>query len=119
MSGLLREPPEPSELKERLRALHKDLQGALGARGGESAVWVGMLLPSYLWRHWGEELKALGITWQDFLSLLRQHSRDIVSWALEGKLTWQELVRRIVQSIEGRRGADLLSYLAESEKKAE
>lgn len=109
---LLREPPEPSELKERLKALHRDLQGALGARSGESAVWVGMLLPSYLWRHWGEELKASGLTWQDFLSLLRQHSKDIALWALEGTLSWQELVNRIAHTIEGRKRSNLLCYLA-------
>lgn len=111
MGELLQMPPEPSGLKERLKAFHRDLQGALGVQGGEAAIWVGMLLPSYLWRYWGVQLKASGLTWQDFLSLLRQHSKDIVLWALEEKLTWQELVHRIALSVKERRKTDLLSYL--------
>ena len=105
-------PPEPVELKRRIRALHEELRASLGDRSSTAAAWVGMLLPSYLWRFWGEELKDAGVTWQGFLSALKLHSRDVARWAIHEELPWQDLVARVARSLERRKGEDLLSYLA-------
>jgi len=116
----LKVPPEPLELKSRIKALHRELEGVLERRSSEAAVWAGMLLPSYLWEHWGGELSAVGVRWQDFLRVLKRHSGDIAAWALRDQLSWEELVRRVTATLGSSRQPDLMSFLggrpAESEK---
>jgi hypothetical protein len=104
-------PPEPLDLKSRIKALHRELEGVLGGRGLEAAIWAGMLLPSYLWEHWGGELSAAGVKWQDFLKVLKRHSGDVVAWALRDQLSWEELVRRVAAALGGSRQLDLTSFL--------
>uniref|UniRef100_A0A7J3X6U5 Uncharacterized protein n=1 Tax=Thermofilum pendens TaxID=2269 RepID=A0A7J3X6U5_THEPE len=70
-----------------------------------------MLLPTYLWEHWGRELSAAGVKWQDFLKILKRHSGDIAAWALRDQLSWEELVRRVAAAVGGPRQLDLVSFL--------
>lgn len=46
-------------------------------------VWAGNKLPKYLWDHWKNDLKPLGITWQRFMRILR-HRTDCRSHVVSG-----------------------------------
>ncbi|ABL78802.1 hypothetical protein [Thermofilum pendens] len=109
MSASLSEPPEPLEIKEKIRALRSALGAGLEA--DRLAVWTGNMLARYLWGAWGAELKRAGFTWQSFMSLLKLHTDDVVAWALRDNLSWGELVRRVISSVEGRRRSDLSRFL--------
>jgi len=104
-------PPEPLDLKSRIKALHRELGGVSEERGSEAAIWAGMLLPSYLWEYWGGELRAAGVKWQGFLKVLKAHREDIAAWALRDQLSWEELVRRVAATLGGSRQRDLMSFL--------
>jgi hypothetical protein len=105
-------PPEPLEIKERIKIFRSAL--GPGREGDNLAVWAGNMLARYLWRHWGEALKHEGVSWQMFMSLLKDATGDMVDWAVRGSLPWGALVRKIEESIERRRKSDLMRYLSSS-----
>lgn len=99
-------PPEPidikNSIKERRRSLEKEGEKYhdYGEWVDSMAVWFGNILPSYLWRYWKDKLVGHGYTWQKFLRILRLHTSDIILWAIYDKLSWSDLVGRIIDSIE-------------------
>ncbi len=52
----------------------------------------------YVWSFWGEHLKALGLKWQDFLSVFSEVSDGVVGW-VEGRVGWGELVSRLREAV--------------------
>ena len=96
MSKKANVPPEPTEIRNAMKAL-------IGRTTGETdkwqslAAWYGNRLPQYLWTNlgWKKELTQKGWRWQDFLSLLSRHTDDMIRWA-NGEMPWG----RFVESIE-------------------
>ena len=89
-------PEEPLDLKRRI--LHLKQRSGIG--WDKFALWFGNPLPSYLWRHWKSELRSRGFTWQKFLKLMRFVNRDALLW-VNDKITWEEFIKRVVETIEG------------------
>lgn len=97
----LKIPPEPLEIKERIISIRATLMDERGKsiRWDNLAVWAFNMLPKYLWKYWKRELIREGITWQDFLSILKYETKYIRSWAF-GRLSWRKLMREIIESLE-------------------
>ncbi len=62
------------------------------------AVWLGNRLAKYLWDIWGDELRASGIRWQDFLRFLSDYEEVVISW-VEGRVDWGSLVDALVKGL--------------------
>ena len=99
-------PPEPKDIKEFIR---KTLKVFEESEGGvrvfndwmkSLSVWYGNKLPSYLWSHWRDKLVSYGYSWQKFLRVLKNHTKDTILWAIYDKLSWSDLVSRIINSTE-------------------
>lgn len=108
---LLEKPPEPLEVKSRIAELYRAFSEGMGERAAGAAVWSGNFLARYLWGHWGAELKRLGYTWPRFLSSLKPYTRMVVMWAVEGSLSWDELVDRIAAGLAGAERGGLDRFL--------
>jgi len=98
----LKIPKEPLEIKELMRTV----RARMSKEGGQSeidydslAVWSFNRLPKYLWEQWKNDLKEQGITWQNFLRILKLHTLDMIEWALKDSLQWSDLVRKLENSI--------------------
>jgi hypothetical protein len=65
------------------------------------AVWLGNRLAKYLWDVWGDELRASGVRWQDFLRFLAGYEDVIISW-VEGKVGWASLIDALVKGLSER-----------------
>lgn len=95
-------PREPVELKELMRAVRARISEENKDNDidyDSLAVWSFNKLPKYLWEQWKSDLKEKGITWQKFLRILKLHTIDMIEWALENSLSWEEFVRRIENTI--------------------
>lgn len=91
---------EPVLIKEMVKSLSK-LMKTEDIKSKQKGVLIYNKLPQYLWNAWGEDLRRLNITWQDFLRLLSKNSEVIVDWAVNETITWDELInelRRIILS---------------------
>ena len=93
-------PDEPEDVKSFIRDVRSRLGPEKNIDWDNLAVWAFNRLPKYLWSVWKEDLKAHGVTWQKFLKILRFHTLDMVDWALYDKLEWQDLIKRILSTIE-------------------
>ena len=69
-------------------------------------VWYGLQLPKYLWAEWKDNLKSEGFTWQKFLRLLKHRTDAVLLW-YKGAYTWEQLVEKIVELIEGPMGQEI------------
>lgn len=98
-------PKEPQEVKNWIKnaELHT---GGLGVDWESLNVWYGNQLPKYLWGEWKGDLKPQGLTWQKFLRLLKHRTDKIILWH-KGFLSWEVLVKDIVDLIEGPLGQNL------------
>ncbi|QOJ78749.1 hypothetical protein IG193_08370 [Infirmifilum lucidum] len=113
MSGLaLETPPEPLEVRKRIRELYEVLSGQLGSGSERAAVWSGNLLARYLWGEWGGELKKMGFSWPTFLSALKAYTSLVARWAITGDLSWEELVDRIRAGLASRTRGGLERFLS-------
>jgi len=95
-------PREPIEIKEFVKVVRRRLtvSGSSSDVDYDSlAVWSFNRLPKYLWEQWKTDLKSRGITWQKFLRILKLHTIDMIEWALRDSLSWNELVKRIENSV--------------------
>ena len=101
---------EPVKIKENIKRRRAACEGDGCDR---FAIWFGNELAKYLWDHWGNELKARGISWVEFLKMLSNYNDLIISWAIKGSLTWDELARRLYEGIvKGSSRGDLTRFLA-------
>ena len=103
-------PPEPVDIKAKIKTLSSAL--GPGEEGDNLAVWTGNMLARYLWSHWGETLRHEGVSWQMFMSMLKEATGFIVQWALWDAIAWDELVKRIIETLERKRKSDLTRFLA-------
>ncbi|MEZ0346859.1 MAG: hypothetical protein ABWK01_09925 [Infirmifilum sp.] len=108
----LSKPPEPVNIKYRISELYKALEKELGRGAVGLAVWSGSILPRYLWEYWAPVLQRMGYTWPRFLSRLKTHTGLIARWALEGSLTWDDLVDQIIADLTGGERKGLEKYFA-------
>ena len=95
-------PQEPVEIKSLIKDVRVRLakEGYAGADCDSLSVWSFNRMPKYLWNEWGRDLKREGITWQEFLKILKLHTIDLIEWALYDRLEWEDMVRRIECTIE-------------------
>ena len=93
-------PPEPQDIKSFIREQRKQWGNIPDIDCDALAVWAFNKLPSYLWRHWKQHLEPRGYTWQKFLKVLRYVTNDIIEWALYDRITWNELISKIVHVLE-------------------
>jgi len=101
---MLRRVEEPVEIKEAI----KNLSRLLSTKGKDlsKGVLVFNKLPQYLWSSWGNDLKNLGITWQEFLKIISKNSNLIVKWAVNDEISWDELIKRFEELIISQRGVE-------------
>ena len=92
-------PKEPQEIKLLIKNVRERLGSGNDIDYDSLAVWSFNRLPKYLWKHWKEDLKRRGISWQKFLRILRFRTLDIIEWSLKESVTWEELVKRIESTI--------------------
>ncbi len=96
-------PSEPKDVKEFVKGLRQRLEESEKGYSewmDSTAVWYGNRLPKYLWSSWKNELAPLGYSWQKFLRIMRLHAQDFILWAIYDKLTWNELISKICETIE-------------------
>ncbi len=94
----LRDVEEPLWIKEMIKSLNRLFEvGEL--RGKPKGVLIYNKLPQYLWSVWGDELKRLNITWQDFLKIISKNSDLIVDWAVREAVGWEKLLNGLRESI--------------------
>lgn len=88
-------PEEPVFIKEQIRRgleVHRELEIA----NLKQATWIA----SPLWTDagWGKELKKLGITWQRFLSVVRDHFPYFLDW-VNGKASWSYVINKLIERL--------------------
>jgi len=97
--GYLKIPSEPKNIKEFIISVRRGLKGSDDIDYDSSAVWYLNKLPKYLWNEWKDELIHRGYSWQRFLRIMRFHTNDLILWALEDKLNWEELVKKVINTL--------------------
>jgi len=93
-------PEEPNSIKALIRSVREKIGNANNINSDSLAVWSFNRLPKYLWESWKTELKSRGITWQKFLRILKLRTMDVIEWGLYDRLSWDELVKKIENTIE-------------------
>ncbi|WP_157203043.1 hypothetical protein [Methermicoccus shengliensis] len=91
---------EPSEIKEFIKKVRADLGRDNNIDSDALAVWTFNRLPKFFWDGWKEELKVMGVKWQLFLKIMRMHTDDFIKWVLYDKMSWDEVVDRVISTIE-------------------
>lgn len=71
-----------------------------GVKSDAHIIWAGNKLPKYLWDHWKNDLKPLGINWQKFMRILRHRTDVGVMW-YQGTLPWVDFVQKVTGLIKG------------------
>ncbi len=92
-------PPEPRDIKEFIVTLRRSLGGSSDIDYDSLAVWYLNKLPKYLWNKWRDTLVPKGYNWQKFLRIIKLHTNDLILWALHDKLSWNELILRIIDTL--------------------
>ncbi len=91
---------------------------ALGLAATPSPYGLVMRLRGIYGNIGGRELARIGINWQKFLSILSNHTQELIDWAIRNTLAWNDLVRILVNDLSpgtevtttGRKGG-ILDYL--------
>jgi len=102
-------PTEPKELKTWMKSLKETtfINNTNPNIDWDSfVIWSGNQLPKYLWKEWKDQLKPQGFTWQKILKLLRYRTDRILLW-FKGGLLWEDLIKEIINLIEGPTGQDI------------
>ncbi|MGC8606446.1 MAG: hypothetical protein ACP5L5_02685 [Vulcanisaeta sp.] len=89
-------PPEPKDIKDRIV---KRKSVCNGPSCDSFSVWFGNEIAKYLWNHWNRELARAGINWQKFLSILSNHTQELIDWAIKDTLTWNDLIRILTNDV--------------------
>ena len=92
-------PPEPKDIKEFIICLRRNMKGGDDIDYDALAVWYLNKLPKYLWNMWKNSLTQYGYNWQKFLRVMKLHTNDVILWALQDKLSWSELISRIIDTL--------------------
>ena len=89
----LQPPPEPVDIREALSELAKTSGPA------PYIVFAGNRLAKYLWDHWKNQLKQMGLTWRDLLRAMSRTVNKALAW-ITGEASWQEYVEAIAETLE-------------------
>jgi len=92
-------PPEPRHIRKHILAVRAQLGPSRDVDWDSLAAWYGNRVPQYLWTHWKSHLGDKGLSWQGFLRLMKNHTDDVVLWA-DGKLSWEDFLGKVAQSVE-------------------
>ncbi len=106
MNDKLLVPKEPQEIKKQMKSLKEKVFTNPDIDWDSFVVWSGNQLPKYLWGEWKDQLKPQGFTWQKFLKLLRYRTDKILLW-FRGSLSWEELIKEIIDLIQGPLGQEI------------
>jgi len=96
---ILNIPPEPREIKQLIISVRGKLGNDNSIDFDALTVWFANKIPGYLWQKWKKELLKNGITWQKFLKIMKLHTNDMILWALQDKISWDELINRITATL--------------------
>ncbi len=99
MGIVLQTPKEPREIKDLIKSVRSRLGANRSIKYDSFAIWSFNQLPKYLWQSWKEILRENKVSWQDFLAILKLHTKDMIDWALYDRISWEELVSRITETI--------------------
>lgn len=102
----LHTPKEPQHVKDWIRSIEQMSSKTPGVKWENLNVWYGLEFPKYLWAEWKDELKPTGFTWQKFLRLLKHRTDAVLLW-YKGVYTWEQLVEKIAELIEGPMGQEI------------
>ncbi len=91
---------EPYKIKEFIRNVRQNFGSTNNIDYDSLAVWSFNKLQKFLWDNWKPELKQMGIRWQLFLKILKLHTDDFIKWALYDKMSWDEVIERVISTIE-------------------
>ncbi|MDO8572921.1 MAG: hypothetical protein Q7S11_04110 [bacterium] len=94
-------PTEPKETKTWMLSLKNNSFTNDGTKKDDAYIlWAGNKLPKYLWDHWKDDLKPLGINWQKFMRILHHRTDVGVMW-YQGTLPWADFVQKVVELMNG------------------
>jgi len=93
-------PEEPREIKVFIKNVRQNLGSGNNIDYDSLAVWSFNKLQKFLWDIWKPELKKVGIKWQLFLKILKLHTDDFIRWALYNKMSWSEVLNRLISTVE-------------------
>ena len=80
--------------------MKKALKALLAAgQEGKYVVFTGNKLPKYFWDNLNEEIRLKGGTWQTLLKTLSANYKIVEDW-IKDKISWEELVDAILESIQ-------------------
>ncbi len=103
----LKMPKESKEVKGWIKMVEKETSKTPGINWDSLNVWYGNKLAKYLWEQWGNELKETGFKWPTFLKLLKYRTDKVLLWN-EGVLTWEGLIKDLIELIEGPFGNEII-----------
>ena len=84
------------------------LGGHMTVTPDSAEVWESRnAIPQYIWDTWKDDLTKKGLTRDKFLRLMDQLTDDQLLWAFD-RIPWGELIERILKTIEGPIGKDLI-----------
>jgi|Deesub1362B_J571_1020462.scaffolds.fasta_scaffold00003_353 hypothetical protein len=94
-------PKEPHNIKDKIvKEIERFEKKGGDFKWNHLAIWCYKRIQSYLWNSWKEYLKPVGFNWQKFLKLMSYHKDDILWWA-KSTLLWDELVRKVINTLQG------------------
>ena len=100
MGMILNIPPEPTALRAWMQSLKRTAFNDTSINWDAYVVWAGNKLPKYLWDHWKDDLRPIGVTWQKFMRILRHRTDVGVMW-YQGTLPWADFIRKTIDLIKG------------------
>lgn len=87
-------PPEPIAIKIKAKeARQRDPDW----KSDSMMIWF-YGIASYFWKHWGKQLKMMGIDWPGFEKCLSAWRDDFVSWSRD-MVKWETIVENIKDHI--------------------
>ena len=87
-------PPEPIEIKVKAKEAR---QRDPNWKSDSLVIWF-YGIGSYFWKHWGNQLKDIGIDWPGFEMCLSAWKDDFVMWS-RNKMKWEDIVKDIIKHI--------------------
>ncbi|MCK4582545.1 hypothetical protein KAU18_04450 [Candidatus Bathyarchaeota archaeon] len=106
METKLKIPEESKDIKKFILAVRLQFDESSSINWDSLAVWSGNRIPQYLWSQWKTDLTKRGFSWQKFLRLMKYRTDDAILWAYD-RISWPELVEKVIESIEGPLGKAL------------
>ena len=103
----LKIPKEPKAVKDFIHSVRSQLGTSNTINWDPFVIWAGNKIPQYLWGSWKHDLRKEGFNWQIFLRLMKFRTDDAILWVYE-RISWEEFVRKVIESLEGPLGEALI-----------